>query len=392
MTGGRENLDRLLASIEAERSAPRAAPPSPPPPDKGPRRGFLDLLAVVFATYALVVATPVGQLLERGYNAVLGRQAKTRPLISYFETDTGEPSGNTSLAQLEEIVKPPKPRAPVSVEAKKVGVPTDVARALVMMLSEGKRDGQHYDVRLLESGRGSFFSVGVAWPAPDAPAKEREKALLDAVSKLSARLGGLEPAVAATAVDLTAIAYAVDRAGASGSANPTSYAEFARFMPGDLRTETDPLVNGTFALVTAFSMQWPVPYRTPITSSFGWRTHPVLGTKKLHTGTDLAVRTGTEIRAVADGVVQFSGSDSVNGKFVKIDHGHGLSSAYCHASELLVRRGDHVSKGDVIMLSGESGRATGPHLHFEMKLDGQRVNPELFKQRPRGHRGRADDS
>ncbi len=391
MTGsGREDLDRLLASIEEERSTPRASPP--PPEDKGPRRGFLDLLAVVFATYALVVATPVGQLLERGYNAIAGRKAKTRPLISYFETDTGAPSGNASLAQLEEIVKPPKARAPVSIEAKKVGVPSDVARALVMMLSGGKRVGEHYDVQLLESGRGSFFSVGVAWPAPDAPAKEREKALLDAVSKLSARLGGLEPAVAATAVDLTAVAYAVDRARAAGSSNPTAYEAFGRFMPGDLRIDTDPLVNGTFALVTAFSMHWPVPYKTPITSSFGWRTHPVLGTKKLHTGTDLAVVTGTEIRAVADGVVQFAGQDSVNGKFVKIEHGHGLGSAYCHASELLVRRGDHVSRGDVIMLSGQSGRATGPHLHFELKLDGQRVDAELFKRREkpgmRARRGR----
>lgn len=382
----REDLDRLLASIEAERSTPRAPPPSPSKPS-GPRRGFLDLIAVVFATYALVIATPVGQLLERGYNAIVGRQAKTRSLISYFDTDTGSGSSNSSLAQLEEIVKPPKPRAPVSIQAKKVGVPPDVARALVMMLSGGKRAGRHYDVQLLESGRGSFFAVGIEWPAADAPAKVREQALLDAVAKLSKRLGGLEPAVAATAVDLTAVAYAVDRARASGAANPTAYEDFSRFLPSDVALETDPLVNGTFALVTAFSMQWPVPFKTPISSSFGWRTHPVLGTKKLHTGTDLAVGTGTEIRAVADGVIRFAGEDSVNGKFIKIDHGHGLASAYCHASELVVRRGDHVSKGDVIMLSGESGRATGPHLHFEIKLDGRRVDPELFKQRP--SRGRA---
>lgn len=373
---GTPDLDALLASIESGRSIP-----PPPRPPRGPRRGFLDLLAVSLAMYALVVATPVGQLLERGYNAAFGRRAKTRSLISYFEMDSGG-SSRATIEKIESIVEAPKARAPVSIAAKRAGVPADVARAVVVMASGGEKIGENYDVQLLASGRASFDAVGVPWPSADASAKLREKALVDAVAKLSARLGGFEPAVAATVVELSHVAYAVDRARASGAERPTSYSAFAHYLPRDAKTEADPLVRGTFALVTAFDMRWPVPHRTRISSPFGLRTHPVLGTRKMHTGTDLAVAIGTEIRAIADAVVLHAGEDSVNGKFVKLDHGNGLSSAYCHASELGVKRGQRVAKGDVIMKSGATGRVSGAHLHFEMKLDGQRVDPELFKKAP----------
>lgn len=380
------DLDELLKSIEEERTAERdqrreeASQPPEPAKDKGPRRGFLDFCAVVMAMYGLIVATPVGQLLERGYNAALGRRAKTRPLISYFEMDSAAPSSE-AIATLEEIVAPPEPEAPVSIVAEKVGLEPDIARALVLMTSGGKKVGDHFDVHLFPSGRASFAAVGVTWPAEDAPAKIREEALIDAVAKLGKRLGGPEAGVAAAAIDLAHVTYAVDRARASGADDPAAYVSFRSFLPGDHRAEVDPLVRGTFALATAFGMEWPVPMSTRVSSPYGKRIHPVLGTEKMHTGTDLAVGTGTEIRAIADGRIRYATEDAVNGKFLKIDHGHGLSSAYCHASELIGRRGQMVKKGDVIMLSGATGRVSGPHLHFQMEIDRKTVNPELFVRR-----------
>lgn len=373
------DLDRLLASIEEERTTAPSSRPPPSEPEKprGPPRGFLDLLAVSFAVYGLVVATPVGGLLERGYNAIMGRRAKTRPLISYFDMDSGE-SSSEAIARLEEIVAPPEPEAPVTIVAEKIGLPPDIARAVVLMASGGRRTGDHFEVVLFPAGRGSLAAVQVAWPADDAPAEVRQQALLDGVARLSKRLGGHEAGVAAVAVDLSKVTYAVDRARASGASDPTSYDSFRKFLPKDTRDEIDPLVRGTFALSTAFGMQWPVPKGTRISSPYGKRIHPVLGTEKMHTGTDLAVGTGTEIRAIADGRVRYATEDSVNGKFIKIDHGHGLASAYCHASELLVKRGQMVKKGDVIMLSGATGRVSGPHLHFQMEIDRKTVNPELF--------------
>lgn len=84
------------------------------------------------------------------------------------------------------------------------------------------------------------------------------------------------------------------------------------------------------------------------------------------------------MHAVAEGRVVYASRDAVNGHFVKIDHGHGLTSAYCHASALDVARGEAVTKGARLLRSGATGRATGPHLHLQLELNGHPIDPELF--------------
>ncbi|MEQ2443595.1 M23 family metallopeptidase [Pseudoflavonifractor intestinihominis] len=115
-----------------------------------------------------------------------------------------------------------------------------------------------------------------------------------------------------------------------------------------------------------------------VSSPYGWREHPVDEEEKFHNGVDLAVNTGTSIKAFADGVVDYIGDSPVYGLYTQIDHGNGVTSFYAHCSELLVQQGQTVSVGDVIALSGATGNATGPHLHFELKKEGILLNPLYY--------------
>jgi murein DD-endopeptidase MepM/ murein hydrolase activator NlpD len=115
-----------------------------------------------------------------------------------------------------------------------------------------------------------------------------------------------------------------------------------------------------------------------ISSYFGKRTDPFTGKPANHTGIDFAGKLGQEIQAVADGVVSWSGDRYGYGILVEINHGNGYATRYAHNSENLVDVGDEVKKGQAVALMGETGRATGPNLHFEVLRNGRRVNPVNF--------------
>jgi murein DD-endopeptidase MepM/ murein hydrolase activator NlpD len=117
-----------------------------------------------------------------------------------------------------------------------------------------------------------------------------------------------------------------------------------------------------------------------MSSYFGRRTDPFTGKQANHRGVDFAGKSGAEIIAVADGVVTWSSVRYGYGEMVEINHGNGYSTRYAHNSENLVALGEEVKKGQTVALMGETGRATGPNLHFEVLLRGQRVNPVKFVQ------------
>lgn len=129
----------------------------------------------------------------------------------------------------------------------------------------------------------------------------------------------------------------------------------------------DNYVQGTGA------MSWPCS--GPITSPFGYRTHPIFGTTIFHAGIDIGVDYGTPIHAADSGVVVYSGWISGYGNAVIIDHGGGVSTLYGHNQSLAVSEGQSVSKGSVIAYAGSTGNSTGPHCHFEVDVNGSPVNP-----------------
>ncbi len=122
----------------------------------------------------------------------------------------------------------------------------------------------------------------------------------------------------------------------------------------------------------------PVKGACSFSSGFGFRLDPFTGRTAMHEGCDFSAPRGTPFCASADGRVVFAGRDGQLGLVVRIDHGNGLVSIYCHAERVLVNKGDSVKRGDAIGRVGSTGRATGAHLHYEIHNDGQPVNPVKY--------------
>lgn len=123
-----------------------------------------------------------------------------------------------------------------------------------------------------------------------------------------------------------------------------------------------------------------IPSRMPVddtrmSSSYGMRDHPVIGGRRAHKGVDLASPTGTPVYATADGMVDTARNFGSYGLYVRLEHGARLETRYAHMSRLAVAAGQRVKKGDVIGYVGSTGRSTGPHLHYEVRIDGEAVNP-----------------
>ncbi len=127
------------------------------------------------------------------------------------------------------------------------------------------------------------------------------------------------------------------------------------------------------ALSGGGALNWPLA--GPITSPFGWRIHPITGASRFHSGIDIGGDYGDTIHAAGAGIVSHAGWISGYGYAVIIDHGGGISTLYGHNQELLVREGQHVSAGQPIAECGSTGNSTGPHCHFEVRLDGETVDP-----------------
>lgn len=122
-------------------------------------------------------------------------------------------------------------------------------------------------------------------------------------------------------------------------------------------------------------LAWPVPGYTTITSKFAMRVHPITGQYKLHTGVDIGAPLGANFVAANDGVVVKAGLNAAYGNMVIIDHGGGISTLYAHGSEILVEVGQTVKRGDPILKVGSTGYSTGPHAHFEVRINGVTTDP-----------------
>jgi murein DD-endopeptidase MepM/ murein hydrolase activator NlpD len=135
-------------------------------------------------------------------------------------------------------------------------------------------------------------------------------------------------------------------------------------------------VERTRPMLLALPVRWPV--RGPLNSRFGMRRSPWTGESEFHRGLDISAQRGTPVHAPASGVVAFAGNGGEYGNTVILDHGRDLRSLYGHLQEIKVKSGERIDRGDVIALTGNTGRTSGPHLHYEIQVHGQAVDPRQF--------------
>ncbi|MDF0495020.1 M23 family metallopeptidase [Bradyrhizobium yuanmingense] len=211
--------------------------------------------------------------------------------------------------------------------------------------------------------------------------ERRQMAALNAAEEsMDSRMRRMRSVVSDLGLNLAHLEAAVPRSAMGGPFVPVKLTANAGPFEKQLhrihttRAEMDRL-NRTLALV---------PYRKPVigevefTSGFGVRSDPFLGRPAMHTGLDFRAASGDPVRVTAYGKVVSAGWSGGYGRMVEVDHGNGLSTRYGHLSEINVRVGEVVKIGQVIGLVGSTGRSTGPHLHYETRIEGEAVDPQKF--------------
>jgi murein DD-endopeptidase len=322
-------------------------------------RGLLDFTMAALCLWAAYHHTPAGALVRRGAAWAFNTRSTARPLLAYY--DGVSSSGVTTSALV--------PEAPL-------------ARPLSDI--EALAYGTHLALKGLEpKARQHTVSLAAELGVPSESLLDEAQGPVAARKLLDALAGDFpdeESRLTAVFVGRIPARYALERVSAEGGA-PT-LERLSRQLPPGFEDASVGAAQA-LALTTAFGLAWPVLETAPISSPFGYRIHPTLGTRKLHTGVDISVSQGTEVRVVEEGTVRRASEDAVNGKVLIIDHGRGVTTAYCHNSELLVKAGQRVKRGELIALSGNTGRSTGPHLHYQLELSAQPVDPLRFRARSR---------
>ena len=136
----------------------------------------------------------------------------------------------------------------------------------------------------------------------------------------------------------------------------------------------DPIADGGWVVIPSFPVFSP-PVDGRISSFYGWRKDPFLANVRFHRGVDISTAKGCKVLSSHDGIIQYAGWGDDCGLMVVVNHEYGFSSRYCHLSEVWVESGDWITRGEDIGSVGDTGRATGPHLHFEIRLAGRSIDP-----------------
>lgn len=313
-----------------------------------PRFGFLDAVIVFVAVLAVWTRTPVGGLAQWTVAWATGSEEPQPDLIAFFRSEAPRSAWAETPIELPDTLIDVGDGLPEPYRsAVKHGLPKKVPAHLSALVPPG-----------------------------DAPMGERLILWLDDNWE-----GDPETALERAAIGDALRVRAIERATAAGVDDPERFANHRRFLGQQAEKDAARVVDSVMGLATVFDLRWPVDTSVRISSPFGHRNHPTLKKKKFHNGVDLPVPIGTPLHAVQSGKIVKVNEDNVSGKYVILQHPGGIKSAYCHMSELMDKKaGDPISKGEVIGKSGNTGRSTGPHLHFVLRLNNKAIDPAPYRR------------
>lgn len=360
---------------------------NPPMPSKGPGRpprGFLDLLLAAAMVYAVYAETSCGTLPVYAYRT--WQNQPTPDLLASFrgrETAVRIPTqglenvltGNVAIpANLETIARQYQldedlliahlvaTQAACGADDCQIPTPPFLGRSLDSYALPDK-------VSLRDLGQGLYVEKShfeaKGWPAPNAMALALESLF----------------------VGRATLERAISQAQVSGAASPDFVEHHAPFLSPSLRRSELQNAMQILAHQRLRTLAWPADPGWRISSPYGDRIHPVLGTQRFHNGTDIAAPQGTPLFAAHRGVITRTGEDSVSGRFVDLHVGFEIQATYCHLDQVRTREGQAVERKEPIATVGSTGRVTGPHLHYILRINGKTVDPQAYGDAPRRSKG-----
>ena len=345
------------------------------------RRGLFDFLLLLGLGYGVYAATPIGAVTETAIRVARGQKDHPSWFATFRGRDTAAASstGMVATAALGQLARGSLPLA-LQKAAADHDVDADALAALVAVRGacDGAACGADAPDKLSMFVPGASGRVDVDVLASGLQAAKL--AVATATQTTSAAIGD-ELALEALFVGTPALVLAVEQARRSaldGVDDVEVHSAF--FSPGQRR---GPL-QGALAVLLVHRLRtlaWPADgFR--ISSPFGERVHPVTGLVRLHNGTDIATPTGTPLKAAHNGIVKRASVDSISGNYVVLDHGLGVQTTYCHLSEIDSVEKRRIARTDIIGRSGSTGRVTGPHLHYILRVNATAVDAEQYGRAP----------
>ncbi|MEO0601581.1 MAG: M23 family metallopeptidase [Myxococcota bacterium] len=337
--------------------ATRAAFPPTRSRSPGPhlRGGLLDVVIVLVVMLTVVAETPVGGMVRYLAERVRNDNAEMPSLTAYFTSE--ESWISPFIGEIE--VMPPEASPPEPSDPGALPEPWRTAARAAMS------DGLPRNLKKMLRDRG--------W----SPTLAQSLVLLD---ELWEEYGDAEIVMELATVGGEQRERAIARAVAAGEWDPDRYSGHRRYLSAGAMRQGDRYVAGTLALGTVLQITWPIAGNPEISSPYGYRIHPVRGVRHFHNGVDMRVAIGTPVRSAQSGRVSMVGNSNTSGKYVVVDHGHGVTTSYLHLDSHDVGWGEEVEAGQVIGKSGNTGMSTGPHLHFIVRVGGRSIDGGRFKE------------
>jgi murein DD-endopeptidase MepM/ murein hydrolase activator NlpD len=364
-----------LRALEAELGDP--TPPESKPSGEGPkprrRGGLLDLTLMCLLIYGAYAKTPCGALPVWAYRKAKG-QSTPNLLATFKGRETAAPIDLPELHATSYLASADFP--PVVTDAAK-GAGIDPELLVTWMIAHKEK----CDDEVCSVSVPAKLALVVDDYRP--PGKAPLATLARGLGRAGAELGGdAELGVEALYIGLPFTRRAVDQARASNRERPEDVEHHAEFYTPSVRRGDLQEAIRVLALHRLRTLAWPAEAKRRITSPYGERTHPITGKRRFHNGTDIGAPVGDPLYSAQRGVVRRVGKDSISGNWLKIDHGFELETTYCHMNAVEVSTGEVLDRRQDVGEVGMTGRVTGPHLHYILRIGGKSVDAEKYGESP----------